>query len=499
MISFVWSPGERLPAGTGGSENFTVGHVRELNRRGIEARVVTIGVGTADGRDEFDDIPFHSVPALDAVGRLDDTLVFVSEAPPTTTVHPAYQILHVPPPLRQHAHASVVAGTRDRTLVATSRYAAALWADFLDVGLDTIHVVYPFAEPEFATRPRAERTDGVTRVLYAGRLTPEKGIYTLLSALHTDLFDPGSVSVTVTSAGADKPQGAIIERLLRSHPDIALVPARRTPADMASLLVEHDVVVMPSNAQYWHETFGILSIEAQHAGCRVVASRDGGLPETDCGALVLVEPDDAEALAQGILAARRLGPVLRRQRMDAGRDFTVADSVTTLLEVLEGVTGPTPSEVIQALEELVALPSADEPHSRPRVESPAIRAETVRPALPVRGAGTTMIAWARATQRGVDAHAKPEGNATDLLYLEDAVAALAPIMAVCAGAARSSRPDVRALARDALSVQTDRFAAISAVLLGWGRPEKATPPIARAEGSRRAGAGRRWTGCSWTD
>ena len=43
--------------------------------------------------------------------------------------------------------------------------------------------------------------------------------------------------------------------------------------------------------------------------------------------------------------------------------------------------------------------------------------------------------------------------------------------------ARSSRPDVRALARDALSVQADRFAAMSAVLLGWGRPEKASPPI----------------------
>ena len=92
---------------------------------------------------------------------------------------------------------------------------------------------------------------------------------------------------------------------------------------------------------------------------------------------MLVEPDDAEALAQGILTARRLGPVLRRQRMDAGRDFTVADSVTTLLEVLEGVTGPTPSEVIQALEELVALPSADEPHIRPVAESPGIRAEAV--------------------------------------------------------------------------------------------------------------------------
>lgn len=386
MISFVWSPGERLPAGTGGSENFTAGHVRELNRRGVDARVVTIGLGIADGREEFDDVPFHSVAALDDLGRLDDTLVFVSEAPPTPTRRPAYQILHVPPPLRQHAHASVVAGTRDRTLIATSRFAAALWADFLDVGLDTIQVVYPFAEREFASRPRADTDAGVTRVLYAGRLAPEKGIYTLLSALHTDLFDPGAVSVTVTTAGADKPQGAIIERLLRSHPGLVLVPARRTPAEMASLLVEHDVVVMPSNAQYWHETFGILSIEAQHAGCRVVASRDGGLPETDCGALVLVEPDDAEALAQGILTARRLGPMVQHERLAAGQNFGVADSVTSLLQVLEGVRGPTPSEVVHALEELVALPSA-EPPSRAGVESAGVRVADARAALPRRAVG----------------------------------------------------------------------------------------------------------------
>ena len=62
--------------------------------------------------------------------------------------------------------------------------------------------------------------------------------------------------------------------------------------------------------------------------------------------------------------------------------------------------------------------------------------------------------------------------------MRDAVAALVPIMAVCAGATRSSRPDVRALARHALSVQTDRFAAMSSVLLGWGQPEKAPPLIA---------------------
>lgn len=366
MISFVWSPGERLPAGTGGSENFTTGQVRELNRRSIDARVITIGLGAADGREEFDDIPFLSLATLDEVGLLDDTLVFVSEAPPVETKHRAYQILHVPPPLRERHQAAVLAGTRNRSLIATSRYAAALWADFLDVSLDSIRVVHPFAEPAFAAQPRAHDSTGVTRVLYAGRLTPEKGIYTLLSMLHTDLFDGEPMSFTVTSAGADKPQGAIIQRMLRTHPGIDVVPARPTPATMSALLAEHDVVVMPSNSQYWHETFGILSIEAQHAGCRVVASDDGGLPETDCGALVLVTPDDAEALAQGILAARRQGRVPEEERLRAGRHFSVAESVDSLLDVLQAPPAPTPWAVIQDLEELVRLPAVEPPHPQPR-------------------------------------------------------------------------------------------------------------------------------------
>ena len=325
MISFVWSPGQGLPAGTGGSENFTVGQVRELNRRGVDARVVTVGVGESDGRDDFDDVSFHSVATLGDVSRLDDTVVFVSDAPPVTTRYPAYQILHVPPPLREHERHAVTAGTRDRTLIATSRFAARLWSDYLDVSLETVHVVYPFAEPAFALQPRADHP-GPMRVLYAGRLTPEKGIFTLLSMLHTDLFERPQMSVTVTRAGSDKPQGAIIEQMLATNPHFALVAARRTPAHMAALLAEHDVVVMPSNSQYWHETFGILSIEAQHAGCRVIASDDGGLPETDCGALALVAPDDAEALAHGILAAQFHGPVPPEVRERAGKAFTVAKS-----------------------------------------------------------------------------------------------------------------------------------------------------------------------------
>ncbi len=67
-------------------------------------------------------------------------------------------------------------------------------------------------------------------------------------------------------------------------PACRVVPARQTPAAMATLMADHDIVVMPSTSQYWHETFGIVSIEAQHTGCRVVASDDGGIPRPTAAA-----------------------------------------------------------------------------------------------------------------------------------------------------------------------------------------------------------------------
>jgi len=362
VISFVWTPDERLPAGTGGSENYTVGHVRELNRRGVAAQVVTVGLGVADGREEFADVPFLSVVTPELVGELEGTVVFVTEFPDIATRAPAYQILHVPPPLREDDHGRTRASTRNRSLIATSRFAAELWSTFLDVDLETIAVVYPFAEPGFGLVARPAADPFETRVLYAGRLSPEKGIYTLLAMLHSDLIegDP-QLTFTATTAGADKPQGQIIEALVEAHPSIKLVAARKSPRAMAELMAEHDVVVMPSNSQYWHETFGIVSIEAQHAGCRVVASDDGGLPETDCGASILVSPDDAEALARGIRQAIALGPPTDAVRRAAAARFTVAQSVDQLLAVLAAPRRVSPAEIVQQLETLALLPVRGHP------------------------------------------------------------------------------------------------------------------------------------------
>jgi D-inositol-3-phosphate glycosyltransferase len=362
LISFIWSPGNPLPAGTGGSENYTIGQVRELKRRGVPAQVVTVGLGASDGRDDFPGVPFLSLRTLAEVGELDATVVFVNEPHPVPTRYPAFLILHNPPPIRERDKAFAVAGTRERVLIATSRYAAALWSAYLDVDVSTISVVYPFAEPCFAAQARPGNETGKIRVLFAGRLSPEKGIYTLLETLHIDIIDSDpALTFTATTAGADKPQGKIIERLLGEHPGISVVATCKTPARMAALMAGHDIVVMPSNSQYWHETFGIVSIEAQHSGCRVIASNDGGLPETDCGGVVLVRPDNAEALAWGIREAMDSGPLSPAARQDAGMRFTVGQSVDTLLNVFAQPLPIPPASIVRELEQLILAPSAAEP------------------------------------------------------------------------------------------------------------------------------------------
>ena len=359
MISFVWSPGDVLPAGTGGSENYTTGQVRELNRRGVPAQIVTVGLGDADGRDQFSDIPFLSLAKLCDVSDLDDTVVFVNDIAAVATKNPSFRILHNPPPLRDRYRALALESVRDRILIATSRYSARLWSTYLDIEPASVHVVYPFAEPAFAAQPRRDTSSGRTRILYAGRLSPEKGIYTFLSTLHVDVIaDDETLSFTATTAGSDKPHGQVIEQLVAAHPGITLTSARKTPESMSALMAEHDIVLMPSNGQYWHETFGIVSLEAQHAGCRVVASHDGGLPETDCGALILVEPDNAEALAWGIRQAIDAGPMPANERRTAASRFTVVQSVDALLDILSRYGHRPPPHVERELEALIRLPSS---------------------------------------------------------------------------------------------------------------------------------------------
>jgi glycosyltransferase involved in cell wall biosynthesis len=100
---------------------------------------------------------------------------------------------------------------------------------------------------------------------------------------------------------------------------------------MAELLAKTDILLMPS---VFAEPFGMLSVEAQHSGCRVIASSLGGLPETNCGLLTLVEERNPQALITAIREAIALGVPTTKERKTAANAFTLSRSVDTLLKCI---------------------------------------------------------------------------------------------------------------------------------------------------------------------
>jgi D-inositol-3-phosphate glycosyltransferase len=335
MISFVWAGKNPFWAGRGGSENYTAGQVRELMRRGIPTRIITVGFGEDDGRDGFPDIQFKAIDSQEELKDLNDTLVGVIYPIAVPTRRQSYVILHCP--LHSSLGRDPLFNLTDlgrARLLSPSKFAGKMWATTLRLSPRKIAPVYPFAENAFSSIERPKNTRGKVRILFAGRLTVDKGIYTLLAALHMPSMQTVDFEITATTAASNTDQGPIIRSLLTAHPMVKLVDARKSPAEMAQLMAEHDIVVMPSSNIFWKEIFGIVSVEAQHAGCRVVASNCGGIPETDCGGLMLVKPDDPQALANGIVRAAELGPLTAAERLYATSKFTVKASVDQLLTVM---------------------------------------------------------------------------------------------------------------------------------------------------------------------
>lgn len=329
MISFVWPAGEPMLAGTGGSETYTAGHIRELLRRGIAAQVVSVGHGTNDGRKDFKDIPFLSLTRPEQISDLHGTVVFVNRPYPVPTRNKAAIMLHCVTP-KNGGRVVNRADIINKTMIATSIYSGQQWALYLDVPYSRMHIVLPFADPIFGNVKRAKPAKK-TRILYAGRFHPEKGIYTILEMMHHREMQHNGYTVSLVKAGQHVATGRTIARMLQGYEYANLIPAQKTVPDMAKLLARSDILLMPS---VFAEPFGMLSVEAQHAGCRVVASNIGGLPETNCGLLSLVEPRDPAALMAGIAEAVALGPATKKERDVAVDEFTLDESVDDFLRVL---------------------------------------------------------------------------------------------------------------------------------------------------------------------
>jgi alpha-1,6-mannosyltransferase len=192
------------------------------------------------------------------------------------------------------------------------------------------------------TRAALAASDEVTVLMYAGRLSKEKRILTVIEALRAL---PPDFKAQLWMMG-DGPQRTDVEDAASADERIKLLPYEGDRVRFAGLLASADVYVTAGP----FETFAISVIEAQASGLPVVGVDAGALRERVHEGLGFLGPvDDAQAMAANIVrAARERARIGPRARAHIAEHFSWSRAFRRLLEcyaerdprVLSGAIAP---------------------------------------------------------------------------------------------------------------------------------------------------------------
>jgi glycosyltransferase involved in cell wall biosynthesis len=197
---------------------------------------------------------------------------------------------------------------RARQVITVSEFSRAELADVLGLDPARVAVVPNGVDERFSPRAdpgparAAHGLHGPYALVVGTRIARKNaaaldGARRRLSGAGVELVAAGSGRAYMR-AGAEPPARAL------GYVDDRLLPG---------LYAGAEVVLMPS----LYEGFGLPCLEAMACGVPVVAADRGALPETCGGAALLVDPDDANALADAALRAVTDGP-RREELREAG-------------------------------------------------------------------------------------------------------------------------------------------------------------------------------------
>lgn len=224
-------------------------------------------------------------------------LALTEGGPPLIAELHGYDITEVPRGEGWAAYRRLLAGA---TVIVHSHFAAGQ----VRAGLGVEPVLVPYGpSPRFAPTRRLDHWSAPLRLLFVGRLVPEKGAELAVEALARLRRDRPRLDPHLTVIGEGPAGPAVRERARRlAVADQVRFSGVRTHGEVARAMAGHDVLLVPSrpSPSGWVEAFGLAAAEGVRSGLAVVASRTGGLPEAVAPAGVLVEPDDAAALAAGV-------------------------------------------------------------------------------------------------------------------------------------------------------------------------------------------------------
>jgi glycosyltransferase involved in cell wall biosynthesis len=149
--------------------------------------------------------------------------------------------------------------------------------------------------PVFHSQLENEEDSSRSGLVFVGRLVSIKGADVAIRALRR-LHDQG-IEQTLTICG-DGPEMPSLRKLVAKYglDHFVYFEGWTEPEELVKHYSGAEVALVPSR----YEPFGIVALEAIACGCPVVASSVHGLPEAvgKCG--MIVEPDNANALAEGI-------------------------------------------------------------------------------------------------------------------------------------------------------------------------------------------------------
>lgn len=257
------------------------------------------------------------------------------------------------------------AGGVDR-FVAVSDYCARFMTEYLRLPANRVSVVplgidvagyhrrKSASSPNAAGEHRSDDggSDEVFRIGYFARVAPEKGLHVLAEAFHRLRRRAPGARLRLEAAGylapAHRPYLGEVQRSFEragAAGDFAYRGAldRRGKQDFLRGI---EVLSVPAT---YDEPKGLFLLEAMAAGVPVVQPRRGAFTEIveRTGGGLLVEPDDADSLAEGLHELWR-DRALREQLGRRGHDgvrahYTIQRSADRLLEVYEDVAARRPS------------------------------------------------------------------------------------------------------------------------------------------------------------
>lgn len=178
--------------------------------------------------------------------------------------------------------------------------------------------LHPYGNGHHAPVGEKERLS----LLYAGRLTHEKGVHTAVEAVGklVNSLDLPTIHLTIVGSGDPDYVDFLHQRIRRDGIEEHVTLAGPQPASaMPGIYRDADILLFTS---IWDEPFGRVLVEAMASGVVVVGTATGGAGELllEEENALLFPPEDADALAAQIhrLAA---SPILRKQLSDCGRQM----------------------------------------------------------------------------------------------------------------------------------------------------------------------------------